>query len=188
MPARPQRESAAAMQRSAPLYRHSQALEAPPRPPGAPPFPPRPAQRPLTSAIALSVGDDGTRRYEPVQWPDVIFGTELAPFLDSEIWQAPLSPVETPRHGNSATPGIVEQCPVCLEELLEGCFVSRFPCRHVLHFECACTWLSSRICAGNSGTCPLCNCVVCTPVFAGPASHPPATPHCLRQLLARICK
>jgi hypothetical protein len=46
-------------------------------------------------------------------------------------------------------------CPVCLDELREGCLVSRFSCSHVLHFEYACSWLSSRICAGKSGTCPL---------------------------------
>ena len=66
-------------------------------------------------------------------------------------------------------------CPVCLDELREGCLVSRFSCSHVLHFECACSWLSSRICAGKSGTCPL--------WFAPPRFHLPPC-RCWRSAVA----
>jgi hypothetical protein len=118
-------------------------------------------QRPLASVVALSVADDGTRRYDQVDASKVIRGTELAPYLPREIWHAPRSPVDADasRRSNvsSSTQSSVKEhtCPVCLDELREGCSVSRFSCSHVLHFECACSWLSSRIRAGNSGTCPL---------------------------------
>ena len=118
-------------------------------------------QRPLASVVALSVADDGTRRYDQVDPSKVIRGTELAPYLPREIWHAPRSPVDADasRRSNvsSSTQSSVKEhtCPVCLDELREGCSVSRFSCSHVLHFECACSWLRSRICAGKSGTCPL---------------------------------
>jgi hypothetical protein len=124
---------------------------------------------PLASVVALSVADDGTRRYDQVHLSQVIRGTELAPYLPREMWHAPRPPMDedASRRSNvsSSTQSSVKEhtCPVCLDELREGCLVSRFSCSHVLHFECASSWLSSRICAGKSGPCPL--------WFAPPRSH-----------------
>jgi hypothetical protein len=138
-------------------------------------------RRPLASVVALSVADDGTRRYDQVDPSKVIRGTELAPYLPREIWHAPRPPVDVDasRRSNvsSSTQSSVKEhtCPVCLDELREGCLVSRFSCSHVLHFECASSWLSSRICAGKSGTCPL--------WFAPPRSHLPPC-RCWRSAVA----
>ena len=122
---------------------------------------------PLAPVVALSVADDGARRYDQVDPSKVIRGTELAPYLPRELWHAYIdASCRSNASRYSTKSGVKEHtCPVCLDELREGCLVSRFSCSHVLHFECACSWLSSRIRAGNSGTCPL--------WFAPPRSHLP---------------
>lgn len=142
-------------------------------------------QDPVASVVALSVAGDGTRRYDQVDPSQVIRGTELAPYLPREIWRAPRllvdedTAADVSRRSNvsSLTQSSVKEhtCPVCLDELREGCLVSRFSCSHVLHFECACSWLSSRIRAGNDGTCPL--------WFVPPRSHLPPC-RCWRSAVA----
>ncbi len=112
---------------------------------------------PLAPVVALSVADDGARRYDQVDPSKVIRGTELAPYLPRELWHAYIDASCRSNASRYSTKSSVKEhtCPVCLDELREGCLVSRFSCSHVLHFEYACSWLSSRICAGKSGTCPL---------------------------------
>ncbi|KAK8662041.1 hypothetical protein V6N13_091629 [Hibiscus sabdariffa] len=44
----------------------------------------------------------------------------------------------------------VEQCVICLEEILDGVEASQMPCSHVYHQECILSWLE------KSNLCPLC--------------------------------
>lgn len=134
-------------------------------------------QDPVASVVALSVAGDGTRRYDQVDPSQVIRGTELAPYLPREIWRAYVDASCRSNVSRYSTKSSVKEhtCPVCLDELREGCLVSRFSCSHVLHFECACSWLSSRIRAGNDGTCPL--------WFVPPRSHLPPC-RCWRSAVA----
>ena len=95
-------------------------------------------QRPLASVVALSVADDGTRRYDQVDASKVIRGTELAPYLPREIWHAHVDASCRSNVSRYSTKSSVKEhtCTVCLD-------------------ECASSWLTSRIRAGKSGTCPL---------------------------------
>jgi hypothetical protein len=113
-------------------------------------------EHPLAPVVALSLADDGTRRYDTIDESQIIRGTEIAPYLPREIWQPPAD-VDASRHSTRtrADSTCEPACPVCLEAFHEGCLVSRFTCAHVLHWHCANSWLTSRIRAGHPGTCPL---------------------------------
>jgi len=141
-------------------------------------------QHPLAQALtgpdifALSQSPDGRTSYNKISMQDIIPGTDVKSCLPRETWtkhtlrrSAQCVDVDCSQHStvSAADCGNRIECPICLEELVEGDLVSRFLCSHSMHFECANQWLSSRIRQGQVGTCPTCNFAVLAPVF-GPAS------------------
>jgi hypothetical protein len=104
--------------------------------------------------VALTVESDGRTSYNAIDSRTVVTGTDIKPYLPRENWCEPSnrdgqhnSNVDSSQHGYT--------CTVCLDSLKDGDIVSRFCCDHVIHFECANQWLSSRIRAGQAGTCPM---------------------------------
>lgn len=108
--------------------------------------------------VALTVSHDGRTGYKTIDARTVVTGTDITPYLPREIWREPSirdssrtshhnASVDCSQHGYT--------CTVCLDSLKDGDVVSRFWCNHVIHFNCANEWLSSRILAGQAGTCPM---------------------------------
>ena len=141
-------------------------------------------QHPLAQALtgtdifALSQSPDGRTSYNKINVQDIIPGTDVESCLPRETWtkhalrrSAQCVDVDCSQHStvSAADCGNGIECPICMEELVEGDLVSRFVCSHSMHFECANQWLSSRIRQGQVGTCPMCNFVVLAPVFGSAA-------------------
>jgi len=139
---------------------------------------------PLTQAltemdmVALVQRPDGRTSYDKINKQKVIAGTDIKSWLPRQTWMnaatraqcagVDCSQPSTPSAADATMRGV--ECPICLDELVEGDLVSRFKCSHSMHFECAITWLSSRIQQGQVGTCPMCNSVVVAPVFVSAQS------------------
>ena len=106
----------------------------------------------VTSAEAL----DSRIVYQPAEAHLIKTGQEIVEWLSCETWAA----------GHSSVFGDKKaQCSVCLEEFRNGDLVTRFPCGHCIHHNCAIAWIKSRIEHYQIATCPMCKFVVCTPVY-----------------------
>jgi len=139
---------------------------------------------PLTQAldgvdmVALMQWPDGRTSYNKIYKQNIIAGTDIASWLPRQIWMNAATRTQcawmdrsqpsTTSAADATMCGV--ECPICLDELVEGDLVSRFMCSHSMHFECANQWLSSRIRQGQVGTCPMCNFVVVAPVFVSAQS------------------
>jgi len=140
---------------------------------------------PLTQAltgmdmVVLVQRPDGRTSYDKINKQNVIAGTDIESWLPRQTWMnaatraqcagVDCSQPSTTSAADATMRGV--ECPICLDELVEGDLVSWSMCSHSMHFECANQWLSSRIRQGQVGTCPICNFVVVAPVFVSAKSH-----------------
>jgi len=123
--------------------------------------------------VALVQRPDGRTSYDKINKQKVIAGTDIKSWLPRQTWTnaatraqcagVDCSQPSTTSAADATMCGV--ECPICLDELVEGDLVSRFKCSHSMHLECANTWLSTCIHQGQVGTCPMCNFVVVAPVF-----------------------
>mmetsp|Transcript_64471 Transcript_64471/g.104327 ORF Transcript_64471/g.104327 Transcript_64471/m.104327 type:complete len:181 (-) Transcript_64471:173-715(-) len=117
---------------------------------------------------ALTQSPEGRLSYQKVNKRNLRLSSDVEAWLPCEIWnQDNCSTLTDLKSGGSRSilSTTHSECPICMEEFSEGDLISRFLCSHALHFECATTWITSRIRQGQTGTCPMCNFVVVTPVF-----------------------
>jgi hypothetical protein len=51
-----------------------------------------------------------------------------------------------------------DDCIICLESITAGDYVATMPvCGHTFHLQCSAVWLATKLKAGQSATCPICN-------------------------------
>lgn len=63
----------------------------------------------------------------------------------------------------------MEECMVCLEDMVDGHIVSSLPCQHTFHHECIAAWLRCKLQSGAPGKCPNCNFQIVVPVAQIPS-------------------
>jgi len=119
--------------------------------------------------VALTQSPEGRWSYQKVNLQNLRVGSDVETWLPREIWNKNKCSTKftdiKAGGSNSTVSEMNNECPICLEKFSHGDHVSRFLCSHTLHFGCAKMWMTSRIGQGQTGTCPMCNFVVVTPVF-----------------------
>lgn len=94
---------------------------------------------------------------------------DLQTLLEGMVVQLP--PVAA---GNLHTDGADQEaasCMVCLDTMGTNSRITRLPCQHMLHHDCAMDWLHARIKQFLPGRCPACNSLVVVP--KAPEPQPP---------------